>query len=175
MSRGGPAAVLVAELVSSGRGAAAQPAFEPGVRIPLAKNARGGATVGDLVTVTVKGRGARVTEIHGPARSVTAALRALLVSEDLARPFPRAALEEAEELDEGDVALDRGRRDLREQRVITIDPHGAKDHDDAIAVGDDPGGTRIWVHIADVVRFVAEPGPPGRIPELGPPPERAPL
>ena len=159
MSRGGPAAVLVAELVSSGRGAAAQPAFEPGLRIPLAKNARGGATVGDLVTVTVKGRGARVTEIHGPARSVTSALRALLVSEDLARPFPRAALEEAEELDEGDVALDRGRRDLRQQRVITIDPHGAKDHDDAIAVADDPGGTRIWVHIADVARFVAPGGP----------------
>ena len=30
MSRGGPSAVLVAELVSSGRSAAAQPAFEPG-------------------------------------------------------------------------------------------------------------------------------------------------
>ena len=43
MSRGGPATVLVAELVSSGRGAAAQPAFEPGQRVPLAKGARGGA------------------------------------------------------------------------------------------------------------------------------------
>ena len=159
MSRGAPAAVLVAELVSSGRGAAAQPAFEPGMRIPLAKGQRGGATVGDLVTVTLKGRAARVTAVHGPARSVTAALRALLVSEDLARPFPRAVLEEAEGLDEGDVALDRGRRDLRAQRVITIDPHGAKDHDDAIAVGDDPAGTRIWVHIADVARFVAPGGP----------------
>lgn len=159
MSRGGHTSVMVAELVSSGRGAAAQPAFEPGMRIPLAKGQRGGATVGDLVTVTLKGRGARVTAVHGPARSVTAALRALLVSEDLARPFPRAALEEAEELDEGDVALDRGRRDLRDQRVITIDPEGAKDHDDAIAVGDDPEGTRVWVHIADVARFVAAGGP----------------
>ncbi len=103
MSRGGPAAVLVAELVSSGRGAAAQPAFEPGLRIPLAKGARGGAVVGDLVTVTLRGRAARVTAVHGSASSPTAALRALLVSEDLARPFPRAVLEEAEALDEGDV------------------------------------------------------------------------
>ena len=43
--------MLVAELVSAGRGAAAQPAFEPGPRIPLAKGARDGAEVGDLVTV----------------------------------------------------------------------------------------------------------------------------
>ena len=160
MSRGGPATVMVAELVSSGRGAAAQPAFEPGMRIPLAKGARGGATVGDLVTVTLRGRAARVTEVHGPARSPLAALRALLVSEDLARPFSRAVLEEAEALDDSAVAADRGRRDLRGQRMITIDPMGAKDHDDAIAVSDEGGGaTRVWVHIADVSRFVAPGGP----------------
>lgn len=160
MSRGAPAAVLVAELVSSGRGAAAQPAFEPGLRIPLAKGARGGAAVGDLVTVTMRGRAARVTAVHGPARSPTVALRALLVSEDLARPFSRAVLEEAEALDESGAADDRGRRDLRDQRVITIDPVGAKDHDDAIAVADEGGGaTRVWVHIADVARFVAPGGP----------------
>ena len=160
MSRGGPAAVLVAELVSSGRGAAAQPAFEPGLRVPLIKSARGGASVGDLVTVTLKGRAARVTAVHGPARSPTAALRGLLASEDLSRPFPRAVLEEAEALDDGDVAQDPGRRDLRDQRAITIDPHGAKDHDDAIAVADEGGAaTRIWVHIADVARFVAAGGP----------------
>ena len=159
MSRGAPAAVLVAELVSSGRGAAAQPAFEPGMRIPLAKGARGGATVGDLVTVTLRGRAARVTAVHGSARSPTAALRALLVSEDLARPFSRAVLEEAEGLDPSTVGDDRGRRDLRAQRVITIDPVGAKDHDDAIAVADEGGGaTRVWVHIADVARFIVAGG-----------------
>ncbi len=159
MSRGGPSAVLVAELVSSGRSAAAQPAFEPGPRIPLAKGARGGADVGDLVTVTVRGRAGRVTAVHGPSSSPHAALRALLVSEDLARPFPRAALDEADALDEGDAATDRGRHDLRDQRVITIDPDGAKDHDDAIAVAPGEGGaTRLWVHIADVSRFVAPGG-----------------
>jgi ribonuclease R len=155
MARGGPTTVLVAELVSAGRGAAAQPAFEPGPRIPLAKGARGGAEVGDLVTVTLRGRAGRVTAVHGPARSPRAALRALLAAEGLDRPFPRAALEEAEALDGRAPIGDPGRVDRRDQRVITIDPEGAKDHDDAIAMA--PEGvdaTRLWVHIADVSRFV---------------------
>jgi ribonuclease R len=160
VSRGGPDAVLVARMVSAGRGAAAEPAFEPGPRIPLAKGARGDAAIGDLVTVSMRGRAGRVTAVHGSERSPRAALRALLVAEGLGRPFPRAALEEAEALDDGDVLADRGRRDLRDQRVITIDPEGAKDHDDAIAVAREPGGgVRLWVHIADVARFVVAGGP----------------
>lgn len=159
MSRGGPTTSLVAELVPSGRGAAARPAFEPGPPIPLGKGSRGGADVGELVTVSVRGRSARVTAVHGPSTSVRAAIAASLVHEGLARPFPRAALDEARALDERTPLGDRGRRDLREQRVITIDPEGAKDHDDAIAVapeGED--ATRLWVHIADVARFVAPGG-----------------
>ncbi len=159
MSRGGPTTTLVGELVPSGRGAAVRPAFEPGQVIPLAKGSRGGADVGELVTVSVRGRSAKVTAVHGPSTSVRAALAALLVHEGLARPFPRAALDEAQALGERTPLGDRGRRDLRDQRVITIDPEGAKDHDDAVAVapeGDD--ATRLWVHIADVSRFVAAGG-----------------
>ena len=152
--------MLVAELVSAGRGAAAQPAFEPGPRVPLAKGARDGAEVGDLVTVTMRGRAGRVTAVHGSARSPRAALRALLAANGLGTPFPRAVLEEAEAQDEDAPARDRGRRDLRDQRVITIDPEGAKDHDDAIAVAPEGAdATRLWVHIADVSRFVAAGGP----------------
>ena len=92
--------MLVAELVSAGRGAAAQPAFEPGPRIPLAKGARDGAEVGDLVTVTMRGRAGRVTAVHGSARSPRAALRALLAANALGTPFPRAVLEEAEAQEE---------------------------------------------------------------------------
>ncbi len=152
--------MLVAELVSAGRGAAAQPAFDPGPRVPLAKGARDGAEVGDLVTVTMRGRAGRVTAVHGSARSPRAALRALLAANGLGTPFPRAALEEAEAKETDAPARDRGRRDLRDQRVITIDPEGAKDHDDAIAVAPEGAdATRLWVHIADVSRFVAAGGP----------------
>jgi ribonuclease R len=158
--RGASQPVLVAELVSAGRGAAAQPAFEPGPRVPLAKGARDGAEVGDLVTVTMRGRAGRVTAVHGSARSPRAALRALLAANGLGTPFPGAVLEEAEAKDRDAPAGDRGRRDLRDQRVITIDPEGAKDHDDAIAVAPDGAdATRLWVHIADVSRFVAAGGP----------------
>ena len=156
--KGPPAQAVVAEIVPAGRGAAARPAFEPGDALPLGKAARRDADIGDLVTVSVRGRSARVVALHGPSSSVPAALRALLAHEDIARPFPRAALEEVEEFSERTPVGDRGRRDMREQRVITIDPEGAKDHDDAIAVA--PEGldaTRLWVHIADVSRFV----PPG--------------
>lgn len=146
---------VVAELVASGRGAAARPAFEPGSVIPLGKVARGDADVGDLVTVSVRGRSARVVAVHGPSTSVPAALQGLLVHEQIARPFPRKALEEIEGFNERTPLGDRGRRDMRDQRVITIDPEGAKDHDDAIAVAPEGAdATRLWVHIADVSRFV---------------------
>ena len=88
VSRGGPATALVAELVPSGRGAAAQPAFEPGPPVALAKGARGGAAVGDLVTVGLRGRAGRVVAVHGPASSPRAAMRALLASEGHGAPVP---------------------------------------------------------------------------------------
>lgn len=165
MSRsGGPVRTVVARLVGSGRGVAGVPAFEAGPLIQLGRAARGDAEVGDLVSITLRGRGARVSAVHGRARSVPAALAALLAHEGVIRPFPHAALRESEQLDEGAPLGDRGRRDLRDQRVITIDPAGARDHDDAIAVAPEgPDATRLWVHIADVSRFVAPGGPLDRV------------
>lgn len=51
------------------------------------------------------------------------------------------------------------REDLRDVPLITIDPHDARDHDDAIyAQADDdpknPGGYIVWVAIADVAHYV---------------------
>ncbi|MEW6581566.1 MAG: RNB domain-containing ribonuclease, partial [Actinomycetota bacterium] len=155
MGRGGRAGgTLVAQLVGAGRGAAARPAFEPGPDIALSRASRGGADVGDLVTVALRGGGARVVAVHGPARSPRAAMRALLAGEGLGRAFPAAALEEAEAGGAVDGSRDAGRRDMRDQLVITIDPEGAKDHDDAIAVAEEGDAIRLWVHIADVSRFV---------------------
>ena len=140
MSRGGPATVLVAELVSAGRGAAAQPAFEPGPRIPLAKGARGGADVGDLVTVDRARPRRPVTAVHGPVVVAARGPAGAAGRRGRGAALPaRRRSRRREELDEGDVAGDRGRRDLRDQRVVTIDPEGAKDHDDAIAVAPEDG------------------------------------
>lgn len=47
------------------------------------------------------------------------------------------------------------RRDLRESRIFTIDPTGARDLDDALSVNPLADGTfEIGVHIADVTYFV---------------------
>ena len=58
----------------------------------------------------------------------------------------------------------KGRTDLRQIPLITIDPEDARDHDDAVYAqpDDDPnnqGGWRVWVAIADVAAYVA-PGSP---------------
>lgn len=48
-----------------------------------------------------------------------------------------------------------GRRDLRGERVFSIDPPTARDLDDALSVQRLPGGDlRVGVHIADVSHFV---------------------
>jgi ribonuclease R len=49
------------------------------------------------------------------------------------------------------------RVDLRDQLCFTIDPETAKDFDDSIAVQQEDGGFRAWVHIADVSAYL----PPG--------------
>jgi ribonuclease R len=46
------------------------------------------------------------------------------------------------------------RVDLRDQLAFTIDPETAKDFDDAIAVQQEDGGLRAWVHIADVSAYL---------------------
>ncbi len=70
--------------------------------------------------------------------------------------FPDAALAEAEAATEPDA---RGRTDLRDLPLLTIDPADARDRDDAVAAEPDPdpanpGGHILWVAIADVAQAV---------------------
>jgi hypothetical protein len=56
----------------------------------------------------------------------------------------------------------KGRTDLRDVPLITIDPEDARDHDDAVYASPDTdeknkGGWRVWVAIADVSAYV-QPG-----------------
>jgi len=70
--------------------------------------------------------------------------------------FPDKVIAEADAM--APATLD-GREDLREMPLVTIDPHDARDHDDACYAhaDDDPknkGGFVIWVAIADVAHHV---------------------
>lgn len=144
--------------MGAGRGLAVEPAFESGPPLRLGKRGRDGR-IGDLVTALASRGGPRVVAVHGSARSPRAAMAALLASEGLGRPFPQTVLDAAAAAAVQATADDPGRHDLTDQRVITIDPEGAKDHDDAIAVAAEGDAIRLWVHIADVASYVPFGGP----------------
>ncbi len=48
------------------------------------------------------------------------------------------------------------RKDLTQDHIITIDPHGARDHDDAISFKKIKSGWILNVHIADVSEYIIE-------------------
>ena len=154
MARGRTGTTFVAEMVPAGRGMAARPAFEAGPDVPLLKARRGDARMGDLVTARMTGGGCAVVTVHGRVTDAGAAIRALMAHEGLGRGFSASVRDEADAARRAQAEHDPARRDLRDQRVITIDPEGAKDHDDAIAVQEEGQGIRLWVHIADVSRYV---------------------
>ncbi|WP_207102914.1 ribonuclease R [Paracoccus shandongensis] len=66
--------------------------------------------------------------------------------------FPDAVIAEAEG---AKPATMKGREDLRDLPLVTIDPSDARDHDDAVAAHvEEDGGATIWVAIADVAHYV---------------------
>jgi ribonuclease R len=99
--------------------------------------------------VVRKGRGrARVVRQLGRASDIETVLEGLLIHAEARTEF------EPYEAPVPDLA---DRVDLRDQLCFTIDPETAKDFDDAIAVQEEDGGFRAWVHIADVSAYL----PPG--------------
>ncbi|SFD01673.1 ribonuclease R [Tropicimonas isoalkanivorans] len=70
--------------------------------------------------------------------------------------FPDRVIAEADRMKPAGL---KGREDLRNLPLVTIDPADARDHDDAVyAHADDdpknPGGHVVWVAIADVAHYV---------------------
>ena len=73
--------------------------------------------------------------------------------------FPALVEAEAGEFAVPGAAERRGRVDLRESCVFTIDPVDARDHDDALSVRPlENGRFEIGIHIADVSHYVREGG-----------------
>ena len=55
---------------------------------------------------------------------------------------------------DGELEIANGRTDLRHLPFVTIDPHDAKDFDDAVCLVQQDGKTTLWVAIADVAHYV---------------------
>jgi len=75
---------------------------------------------------------------------------------NLYQEFPKEVEAEAEEVAAQNISEHLERRlDLRKKKIITIDPHDAKDLDDAIHLEKlDDGMWELGVHIADVAHYV---------------------
>ncbi|NBB16657.1 ribonuclease R [Caulobacter sp. SLTY] len=119
---------------------------------------------GDLVLAQlVPGGGGRygpkqgkLLEVVGREDEPRAASLIAIHAHGIPTGFSEAAEAEAEAAKEPTL---KGREDLRDLPLITIDPADARDHDDAVFAHPDPdakneGGWVVWVAIADVAAYV---------------------
>ena len=125
--------------------------------------ATGGARDGELVEAEQAGpRGrmglpkARIVARLGDPTEPRAVSLIAIHQHGIPDHFPDAVIAEA---DSARPAGLKGRKDLRDLPLITIDPWDARDHDDACFVEPDTdpgnaGGFIIWVAIADVAHYV---------------------
>ncbi|MGK2877235.1 MAG: ribonuclease R family protein [Solirubrobacterales bacterium] len=163
---------IAAVLVPKGRALVAAPLFERGQKIQLKSEGKRGKPLkaGELVIIEPAGmargkeRGrqvtapvARIVRRVGNADNAHDVTEALMIEYGLERRFPGKVENYAREAAQS--ADEFARRDLMELPTFTMDPHGAKDFDDAISAARDGERIRVWVHIADVSAFV-RPGDP---------------
>lgn len=103
----------------------------------------------------------RIIEIIGDKDEPGADILSIIKSYNLKEDFPEEVIRQAESISQT-VTEDmiKGRRDLRDLRMVTIDGEDAKDLDDAVSIEKLPNGNyRLGVHIADVSYYVTENSP----------------
>jgi len=124
---------------------------------------RKGAKDGDLVIAEPKPVGRRqygpafgiVTEVIGHITDPRSASLLAIHAHDIPTEFPEAALDQARDPHPAECP----REDLTQIPLITIDPHDARDHDDAVWAEELEDGWRVIVAIADVAAYVTEGSP----------------
>ena len=131
--------------------------IDPGVGVDDVRLARP-APAGKVVRCRLKGDEASVLEVLGSDGEPHVGMHRYLDRYQIPVDRPAAAVEQAST--PARLAPLAGRRDLRDQLVITIDDDSTKDVDDALAAEvEEDGSIRLWVHIADVAEHVAEDSP----------------
>src|SRR5437667_730524 len=121
------------------------------------------AKVGDKVVVRLETWESRhvnpegeIIEVLGPASAPGVDTLSIIRRCGLPTEFPSEALKETDEIpEEIDAQQLKGREDLRDKFIVTIDPEDARDFDDAIHVEKlENSGRLLGVHIADVAAYV---------------------
>jgi ribonuclease R len=97
-----------------------------------------------------------VVEVLGPRGQAGVDTLSIIYEFNLPGEFSEDVLENSrQQAEKFDESIGRGRRDLTESTIITIDPIDARDFDDAISLEKMPNGHwMLGVHIADVSHFV---------------------
>lgn len=130
------------------------------IYIPVYASA--GAHDGDKVVVEITdypvGRSpeGKVIEVLGKEGDAGVDVLSIIRAHDLIEEFPAAVLSEARRVPQTVTAAEiEGRRDYRDETVVTIDGDDSKDFDDAITLRIKSNGNyRLGVHIADVAEYV---------------------
>lgn len=99
-----------------------------------------------------------VTKVVGHKNDPGMDILSIVIAQGIPTAFPDEVQDAAEEVPDKIAESDlRGRRDLRDQKIVTIDGADAKDLDDAVTVRKlDNGNYFLGVHIADVSYYVTE-------------------
>ncbi len=133
--------------------------------ITIRRNRLNGAKIGDKVVVKLfdwidpyEDPEGTITGVLGRAGEMKAEIASIAAAHRLPHIFPDDVLAEAATFSDRFTDEDlRGRRDLRDEIIFTIDPYDARDFDDAISiVRHDDGDVTLGVHIADVSHYVRE-------------------
>ncbi len=122
------------------------------------------AKIGDKVSASLikwndpqKNPKVEVREVLGSSGSVSVEFDSVLYDFDLHEDFPIEVEEEALAKKAPINRAIKGRFDLRDEYIITIDPDDAKDYDDALSLKIlENGNYMLGVHIADVSHYVEE-------------------
>lgn len=104
---------------------------------------------------------ASITETLGPAGDHETEMQAIIRGGGFSENFPPEINEAANELYKNQEHIfkaaeaDPKRRDMRDRLTMTIDPHDAKDFDDALSLQTlENGNYEVGIHIADVSHYV---------------------
>lgn len=130
--------------------------------ILIPDNARLGARMGQVVVVELHSRTApffqpigKITEVLGDNMAKGMEVEIAIRKHDIPHSFPSAVEKQltkwAEDVPE---EAKRGRVDLRDLPLVTIDGEDARDFDDAVFCQKQGKGWKLWVAIADVSYYV---------------------
>ena len=100
----------------------------------------------------------KIIEVLGHINEAGVDMLSLIKEYKLPYEFPEPVIEEAKKYKEEDIQKEiKGRLDLRNEEIFTIDGEDAKDLDDAVNVKKlENGNYELGVHIADVSHYVKE-------------------